>query len=149
LIENETVEKLNAQLNSTYMKRNLEMFSSFNNRFFQSGTGNTSAEWLLARVHGYITEQSPVTVSVFQHAYRQNSIIATIPGKSAKTIVVGAHQDTINVEAVEYWMTDAAPEAGGSCSSSREQLKERLTRIRRRWLRKHDNPRSLPHAVAQ
>jgi hypothetical protein len=92
LVENATVEKLNAQLNSTYIKRNLEMFSSFNNRFFRSETGHTSAEWLLAQVRGYITEQSPVTISVLQHAYRQNSIIATIPGKSAKTIVVGAHQ---------------------------------------------------------
>jgi leucyl aminopeptidase len=47
LTQSGTVEELNTQLNSIYMKRNLEMFSSFNNRYYQSNTGNLSAEWLL------------------------------------------------------------------------------------------------------
>jgi leucyl aminopeptidase len=88
------------------------MFSSFNNRYYQSETGNLSAEWLLAQVHGYIAAQSPVTVSVFKHVYRQSSIIVTIPGKSTKTVVVGAHMDSINGAAGGNRTTARAPGAG-------------------------------------
>jgi leucyl aminopeptidase len=102
------------------MKRNLEMFSSFNNRYYQSNTGNLSAEWLLGQAGGYLTANSPITVSVFQHVYRQSSIIATIPGKSAKTIVVGAHQDSINGVAGENRTTARAPGAGKLNARSRQ-----------------------------
>jgi leucyl aminopeptidase len=112
LTQSGTVKELNAQLNSTYMKRNLEMFSSFNNRYYQSNKGNLSAEWLLGQDGGYLTADSPVTVMAFQHGYRQSSIIATIPGKSAKTIVVGAHQDSINGGAGENRTTARAPGVG-------------------------------------
>lgn len=33
----------------------------------------------------------------FEHPWGQNSIIATIPGKTNSTIVIGAHQDSINL----------------------------------------------------
>jgi leucyl aminopeptidase len=36
-------------------------------------------------------------VKAFSHPWGQSSIIATIPGKSNKTIVIGAHQDSINL----------------------------------------------------
>jgi leucyl aminopeptidase len=96
------------------MKRNLEMFSSFNNRYYESRTGNLSAEWLLGQASGYLTADSPVSVSIFQHVYRQSSIIATIPGKGTKTIVVGAHQDSINGDAGVNRTTARAPGAGKS-----------------------------------
>jgi leucyl aminopeptidase len=112
LVQGATVEELNAHLNSSYIKGNLEMFSSFNNRYYQSNTGNLSAEWLLGQANGYIEADSPVTVSIFQHVYRQSSIIATIPGRSAKTIVVGAHQDSINGEAGGNRTTARTPGAG-------------------------------------
>ena len=106
--------KLNAQLNSANIRRNLDMFTSFNNRYYQSTSGNLSAEWLLAQARGYPEPRSPVTVSIFQHAYRQSSIIATIPGRSNKTIVVGAHQDSINGAAGGNRTTARAPGAGES-----------------------------------
>lgn len=33
----------------------------------------------------------------FKHSWGQNSIIATIPGKTNSTVVIGAHQDSINL----------------------------------------------------
>lgn len=36
-------------------------------------------------------------VKAFEHPWGQNSVIATIPGKSEKTVVIGAHQDSINL----------------------------------------------------
>lgn len=38
-----------------------------------------------------------VTARHFEHAWGQNSIIATIPGKTNATVVIGAHQDSINL----------------------------------------------------
>lgn len=37
------------------------------------------------------------SVKAFSHPWGQSSIIATIPGKSNQTIVIGAHQDSINL----------------------------------------------------
>lgn len=112
LAHNETVSKLNAQLKSVNIRRNLDMFTSFNNRYYQSVSGNLSAEWLFGQASGYPVPRSPVSVSIFPHAYRQSSIIATIPGKSNKTIVVGAHQDSINGAAGLNKTTARAPGAG-------------------------------------
>jgi leucyl aminopeptidase len=33
----------------------------------------------------------------FPHSWQQSSIIARIPGKTEKTVVIGAHQDSINL----------------------------------------------------
>jgi bacterial leucyl aminopeptidase len=38
-----------------------------------------------------------VTAEHFPHSWGQNSIIATIPGKTNSTVVIGAHQDSINL----------------------------------------------------
>jgi len=37
------------------------------------------------------------SVKAFPHPWGQSSIIATIPGRSNKTVVIGAHQDSINL----------------------------------------------------
>ncbi|KAF1850018.1 Zn-dependent exopeptidase [Cucurbitaria berberidis CBS 394.84] len=118
LTQGESVQDLIDQLSGTNIRTNLEIFSSFNNRYYQSETGNQSAEWLLAQARSYIPSRSPVTVSIFPHVYRQSSIIATIPGKSAKTIVVGAHQDSINGAAGVNRTTARAPGADDDGSGS-------------------------------
>ncbi|KAF2833846.1 Zn-dependent exopeptidase [Ophiobolus disseminans] len=118
LVHNETVNKLNAQLKSANIRRNLDMFTSFNNRYYQSTSGNLSAEWLFGQASGYPAPRSPVSVSIFPHVYRQSSIVATIPGKSNKTIVVGAHQDSINGGAGLNKTTARAPGADDNGSGS-------------------------------
>lgn len=41
--------------------------------------------------------ESHVSAEHFKHPWGQNSIIATIPGKTNSTVVIGAHQDSINL----------------------------------------------------
>ncbi|PHH52875.1 Leucine aminopeptidase 1 [Ceratocystis fimbriata CBS 114723] len=87
-------------LNKDNMQANLEKFTSFHTRYFRSDYGRQSSEWLLSRIHDIIKEASAeevVSAVPFKHSWPQSSIIATIPGKTNSTIVIGAHQDSINL----------------------------------------------------
>ena len=70
-----------------------------NSRFFRYGAD--SSAWLYNQVNQTIhdsgAEEYGARVNTFKHPWGQNSIIATIPGKSDKTVVIGAHQDSINL----------------------------------------------------
>ena len=94
---NKTVSKLLKNLDKTRMKDNLEKFSSFHTRYYKSDYGRQSSEWLLAQVNATVSHTKSGVAKPFIHSWGQNSIIATLPGKSEKTIVIGAHQDSINL----------------------------------------------------
>ena len=98
---NATLRPLLAQLNKTHMRTHLETFTAFHTRYYRSDYGRQSSEWLLARVNATVTaagaHKHGATVRHFAHPWGQNSVIATIPGKSERTVVVGAHQDSINL----------------------------------------------------
>jgi leucyl aminopeptidase len=80
------------------MRANLEPFTQFQNRYFNSTYGAQSSAWLLQTVKDVVSASGAVeaTVEPFGHAFLQSSVIARIPGLSNKTIVLGAHQDSIN-----------------------------------------------------
>lgn len=88
-------------LSKSNMKENLETFTSFHTRYYKSDYGRQSSEWLLKNVQGVIKEAGAdkhgVSAKHFKHPWGQNSIIATIPGKKNSTVVIGAHQDSINL----------------------------------------------------
>lgn len=88
-------------LSKSNMKENLETFTSFHTRYYKSDYGRQSSEWLLKNVQGVIKEAGAdkhgVSAKHFKHSWGQNSIIATIPGKKNSTVVIGAHQDSINL----------------------------------------------------
>ena len=120
------VKPLLNDLSTEWMKTNLEKFSSFYNRYYTSKWGKESSDWLAGKVKEIISDAGAdklgVTMLRFSHQdpnnfnanasayheggvppllkernkWNQTSIIATIPGKSNKTIVIGAHQDSIN-----------------------------------------------------
>lgn len=81
------------KINST-----LTTFSGFYNRYYKSTYGKQSSDWLLEQIKAIITASGAKTTSAkaFPHTWTQSSIIATITGASNKTIVIGAHQDSIN-----------------------------------------------------
>jgi bacterial leucyl aminopeptidase len=108
LTQGTSVQSLSGLLSSTNMQSNLQTFTEFNNRHYRSTTGKQSSDWLLAKVKSYVPSGSAITVTAFTHSWTQSSIIAKIPGKSAKTVVVGAHQDSINGQS----STARAPGAG-------------------------------------
>lgn len=92
----DTVKNLLSKLKKDNMKANLEKFTSFHTRYFMSQSGKESSEWLLSRINSTAGDFPSLDLAPFIHKWPQNSIIARIPGKSKKTVVIGAHQDSIN-----------------------------------------------------
>ena len=99
MMHTKPVKALLPKLNQAQIKSALTTFSNFHNRYYNSAYGQESSQWLLTQVKAAVTASGARNVSVetFAHSFKQPSIIATIRGKSAKTIVVGAHQDSINL----------------------------------------------------
>lgn len=97
----EDVLPLTKHLSKDSMRERLEAFTSFHTRYYKSATGVQSATWLYNQIAGVIQESGAeangVTVEKFAHPWGQFSIIARIPGQSNKTVVLGAHQDSINL----------------------------------------------------
>lgn len=93
------VHPLLTNLTKSNMHDNLETFSAFHTRYYKSDYGKQSSEWLLEQVQNIIKEAGADNVSAvhFPHSWQQSSIIATIPGKAKSTVVIGAHQDSINL----------------------------------------------------
>jgi leucyl aminopeptidase len=99
MAQKSSVTPLLSKLTTSNMQSKLTTFVGFNNRYYKSSTGKQSSEWLLAQVQAVATASgvSGVTVRAFSHpSWTQNSVIATIPGKSANIIAIGAHQDSVN-----------------------------------------------------
>lgn len=97
-----TIHPLLGNLSQTRMHDSLTTFTSFHTRYYKSDWGRQSSEWLLGQVQAIIdgtpgAAERNITVKAFPHSWGQSSIIATIPGRTNNTIVIGAHQDSINL----------------------------------------------------
>ncbi|KAL8732050.1 MAG: hypothetical protein Q9166_003002 [cf. Caloplaca sp. 2 TL-2023] len=101
LTHNETLNPAMKELSKKNMRKHLERFTSFYTRYYKSSYGAESSAWLLDQVNKTIIDSGAAKhgafVEPFPHPWGQNSVIATIPGKTNTTIVVGAHQDSINL----------------------------------------------------
>ncbi len=95
------VKPLLSNLSKSEMESHLEKLTSFHTRYYKSDYGRQSSEWLLGQVQDTIkaagADKYGVRAEHFKHSWGQNSIIATIPGKTNSTVVVGAHQDSVNL----------------------------------------------------
>ncbi|KAI2614115.1 Zn-dependent exopeptidase [Hypoxylon fragiforme] len=104
-------------LSKDLMKEHLEKFTSFHTRYYKSDYGRQSSEWLLKTVQDTIKEAGAdkhgVKAEHFKHSWGQNSVIATIPGQSKSTVVIGAHQDSINL-----WLPSVLPAPGADDDGS-------------------------------
>lgn len=93
------VEAIIEKVDMEKIKKQLQCFSSFHNRYFNSRFGVEAAEWLHAEVKKTIDRsgQPFASVRLIQHqAWSQPSIIVSIPGQvRLKTIVAGAHLDSV------------------------------------------------------
>ena len=100
-VNNETLSPLMKDLSKSNMKKHLEKFTSFYTRYYKSSYGAESSAWLLSQVNNTIrtagADKYGAFVKAFEHPWGQSSVIATIPGRSEKTVVIGAHQDSINL----------------------------------------------------
>lgn len=113
---NDEVKRLAKGLSKETMKKNLEHFTSFHTRYYKSSTGVQSATWLYEQVADVVTESGAdrhgATVEQFAHPWGQFSVIARIPGQTNTTVVVSAHQDSINLFLPSFLAAPGADDDG-------------------------------------
>lgn len=129
---NKTVQKLIPSLDSSNMRTHLETFTSFHTRYYKSHYGAESSAWLLNLVNATVADSgafkhSNATVKPFEHPWGQSSIIAQFPGKSENTIVIGAHQDSINLFLPSVFAAPGADDDGSGTVTILEALRVLLT----------------------
>ena len=124
---NDSVKSLAKELSKDSMHKNLEKFTSFHTRYYKSSSGIDSAKWLFGQVNETIAEAGAdkhgATVKIFPHSWGQFSIIAQIPGKSNKTVVIGAHQDSINLFLPSLFAAPGADDDGSGTVTILEALR--------------------------
>jgi leucyl aminopeptidase len=129
---NDTVAPLLKQLSKKNMRKHLETFTSFFTRYYKSRTGAQASSWLLGQVSEIVQAsgagQHGASVKAFQHPWGQDSIIATIPGRSAKTVVIGAHLDSINLFLPSLFAAPGADDDGSGTVTTLEAFRVLLTR---------------------
>ncbi|KAB8230251.1 M28 family metallopeptidase [Aspergillus alliaceus] len=125
----ETVEALIKSLDKNNFETVLQPFSEFHNRYYKSDNGAKSSQWLQGKIQDIISTSGAkgVTVKPFKHSFAQSSIIATIPGKSGKTIVLGAHQDSINLRSPSTGRAPGADDDGSGVVTILEAFRVLLT----------------------
>ncbi|KAH6608549.1 leucyl aminopeptidase [Trichoderma cornu-damae] len=99
-VKQKEVIELAGHLSKDGMRKNLEKLTSFHTRYYKSDYGRQSSEWVLERINQIIKEagaDDAVSANPFPHSWPQSSVIARIPGKTNTTVVIGAHQDSINL----------------------------------------------------
>lgn len=99
-IKQDEVAELASSLDKDNLHANLQKLTSFYTRYYKSDYGLQSSDWVLEKVRSIIKEagaEGTVYAESFPHTWKQHSVIATIPGESNTTVVIGAHQDSINL----------------------------------------------------
>jgi bacterial leucyl aminopeptidase len=125
-----SVKPLLPKLNKANVQSNLEKFVSYQNRYYKSATGKQSSEWLLNQVQSIISSSNATTnasARAFTHSWGQNSVIATIPGKSSNIVVIGAHQDSINQNNPSLGRAPGADDDGSGSMTILEAMRVLLT----------------------
>ncbi|KAH7319885.1 hypothetical protein B0I35DRAFT_430069 [Stachybotrys elegans] len=127
--EQKALDKLFGKLDKSNMKANLEKLTSFHTRYYKSQTGLESSDWVLKKVDEIIKgagAEDVVHVESFPHTWQQHSVIATIPGKSNSTIVIGAHQDSINLFFPSFLAAPGADDDGSGTVTIMEAFRALL-----------------------
>lgn len=95
----ENVKRLFPKLTWDNIRKNLEQYATYHTRFSETVTGTQASEWLLAQIQDVVlqSKKEGVTAKAFPHAlWPQKSIVVTVPGRSDRTVIVGAHLDSVN-----------------------------------------------------
>lgn len=84
-----------AKLSQSNLQSWTNSLADFYNRYYRGQYAATSSQWMYDTVVKVAAANSAVTVKKFTHSYDQPSVIAAIPGTSARKVVVSAHYDSI------------------------------------------------------
>ncbi|EAS29904.3 leucine aminopeptidase 2 [Coccidioides immitis RS] len=126
MAQQDKVKPMLATLTTENLERDLTTLSEFHNRYYQSETGVQSATWIMEQVQAAVGDVQGVRVERFDHRFSQFSVIATIPGRSNNTVVVGAHQDSINQQQRETGRAPGADDNGSGSVTILEALRKVL-----------------------
>jgi bacterial leucyl aminopeptidase len=128
---NSTISPMLDSLEKDNMRKHLETFTAFHTRYYKSDYGRQSSEWLLKSVKETVADSGALdhgaTVKHFEHSWGQNSVIVTIPGQSDNTVVIGAHQDSINLFIPSLLAAPGADDDGSGTVTIWEALRVLLT----------------------
>jgi leucyl aminopeptidase len=86
------------EVDPSNLKDSIEKLSSFWNRYYTTDDGRDSALWIQSKFQSYIdaAENPHASVQLFEHSWKQPSVIARIEGETSDSIVIiGAHEDSI------------------------------------------------------
>ena len=126
-MHNSTLRPLMSDLSKKNMRKHLEKFTSFHTRYYKSSYGAQSSAWLYSQVNSTIHNSGAgaygAHVKSFEHPWGQSSVIATIPGRSDKTVVIGAHQDSINLFLPSFLAAPGADDDGSGTVTILEALR--------------------------
>lgn len=127
----DTVRPLLKELSKKNMRRRLEKFTSFHTRYYKSDYGRQSSEWLLSEINSILEEtgadEAGVYAEPFPHPWPQSSIITMIPGRTNSTVVIGAHQDSINLFLPSILAAPGADDDGSGSMTTLEVLRVLLS----------------------
>ncbi|KAJ2771636.1 hypothetical protein IWQ56_001706 [Coemansia nantahalensis] len=122
LAQRDNVEGAAAKLTTELYGAFLRPFTAFHNRYYDSENGRKSSEWLQHQVETLVAGHN-VTVAAFKHKFAQPSVIARIEGKSDETVVISAHQDSVNMWLPWFGRASGADDDGSGTATILEALR--------------------------
>ncbi|KJZ79166.1 Leucine aminopeptidase 1 [Hirsutella minnesotensis 3608] len=123
------VAKLAKSLDKAQIEARLQHLSGYHTRYYKSETGLQASDWILANVTDMIKKagaSSTITAKSFPHSWKQHSVIATIPGQTNSTIVIGAHLDSTNMFLPSMMAAPGADDDGSGTVTTMEVFKALL-----------------------
>jgi leucyl aminopeptidase len=102
-----------SRLTQSRVQTTITGLAAIQNRYYRGSYAATSANYVLTAVRAAAAGNSAITVRQFTHSFNQPSVIATIPGTSAKRVIVSAHYDSINQASVSGRAPGADDNASG------------------------------------
>lgn len=125
-VQNKIVAPLVDKIDIDRVKSNLGQFTSFYTRYYKSSTGFESANWLYGTVEQLLSELPAGSFSlqkVHHEGWDQFSIVVSLFGKSNRKVVVGAHQDSINLLFPNLLRAPGADDDGSGTVTTLEALR--------------------------
>lgn len=123
--ERKLFEKLSPELSKENLESTLTKFSSFYTRYAKSETGLDSSLWLFETAKGLAKNRDDVSARLFDHEWLQKSVLLRIEGSENpdKVVVVGAHQDSINLLMPSVLPSPGADDDGSGTVTTLEVLR--------------------------
>ncbi|KAI9467549.1 hypothetical protein BX667DRAFT_463886, partial [Coemansia mojavensis] len=104
----------------------LTPFTAFHNRYYDSDNGRKSSHWLQQQIEEITGgSKANVTVSRFEHRFKQPSVVARVEGtgETDETVVISAHQDSVNLWLPWFGRASGADDDGSGTVTILEALR--------------------------